>query len=144
VHADWTACESEPKRSAVGKAEIKDNALVIMFADDWIERWTAVDKRMVVEHWFPAAAYPAGARVLGIADSEKEQVLLTDKDTADNIEVRLVAAKVSDSRALNLVAKLVPLKGEQKEFTVRFPAHSHTTPLVSAIPTPAILAFFVQ
>jgi hypothetical protein len=68
VRADWTACEREPKRSADGKAEVKDNALVITFADDRIERWTAVDKRVVVEHWFPAEAYPAGARVLGIAD----------------------------------------------------------------------------
>jgi hypothetical protein len=68
VRADWTACESEPKRSAKGKAEVKGGALVIAFADDRVERWTAVDERMVVEHWFPAKAYPEGARVLGIAD----------------------------------------------------------------------------
>jgi hypothetical protein len=68
VKAEWTASESEPKRSANGKSEVKDNALVITFADGRVERWTAVDKRVVVEHWFPAAAYPAGARVLGIAD----------------------------------------------------------------------------
>ena len=68
VKADWTASESEPKRSADGKAEVKDNALVITFADDRVERWTAVDKQMVVEHFFPGAEYPAGSRVLGIAD----------------------------------------------------------------------------
>jgi hypothetical protein len=68
VRADWTACESEPKRSADGKAEVRDHALVITFADDRVERWTAVDKRMVVEHWFPGESYPAGVRVLGIAD----------------------------------------------------------------------------
>jgi hypothetical protein len=127
VRADGTVRESEPKRSAVGKAEIKDDSLVITFADDRVERWTAVDKRMVVEHWFPAAAYPVGARVLGIADSEKGQEVLTGKATTDNMEVRLVAAKVSNARGQNLLAKFVPLKGEQKEFTVRFPAHSHTT-----------------
>jgi hypothetical protein len=43
-------------------------AILVTFADDRVERWTAVDKRMVVEHWFPAAAYPAGDKVLGIAD----------------------------------------------------------------------------
>ena len=68
VRTDWTACESEPKRSADGKAEMKDNALIITFADDRVERWTAVDKRVVVEHFFPGSEYPARSRVLGIAD----------------------------------------------------------------------------
>jgi hypothetical protein len=67
IRADWTASESEPRRSADGKVEGKDNALVITFADDRVERWTAVDKRVVVEHFFPGAEYPAGSRVLGIA-----------------------------------------------------------------------------
>jgi uncharacterized protein (TIGR03067 family) len=68
VRATWTASESEPKRSADGKAEVKGNALVISFADDRVEQWTIVDKRVVVEHFFPGREFPAGARVLGIAD----------------------------------------------------------------------------
>lgn len=67
VRADGTASEAEPKRSADGKAELKENALVISFADDRVERWTAIDKRMVVEHFFPGSEYPSGSRVLGIA-----------------------------------------------------------------------------
>ena len=42
--------------------------MVIRFADDRLERWTIVGKRIVVEHWCPAAAYPGEARVLGIAE----------------------------------------------------------------------------
>ncbi len=68
VRADWTACESEPKRSADGKAEYKDNALVIIFGDDRVERWTTIDRRVVVEHFYPVSEFPAGHRVLGIAD----------------------------------------------------------------------------
>jgi hypothetical protein len=68
VRANWTASESEPKRSADGKAELKDNVLVIRFADSRFERWTTVDKRVVVEHYFPGTEFPVGARVLGIAD----------------------------------------------------------------------------
>ena len=68
VRANWKASESEPKRSADGKAEVKGNALVIAFAEDRVERWTTVDKRVVVEHFFPGTEIPAGARVLGIAD----------------------------------------------------------------------------
>jgi hypothetical protein len=68
IGADWTATERESNRSSDGKAEMKDNALVITFADNRTERWTAVDKRVVVEHFFPSDEYPGGARVLGIAD----------------------------------------------------------------------------
>ena len=83
VRADWTACESEPKRSADGKAELKDNALVIRFADDRVERWTAIDKRMVVEHFFPGGEYPAGSRVLGIAAFPAAPAPNPDKDRTD-------------------------------------------------------------
>jgi hypothetical protein len=67
VRADGTASEREPNRSADGMARVKDNTVVITFGDDRVERWTVVDRRVVVEHWFPAAAYPAGARVQGVA-----------------------------------------------------------------------------
>ncbi len=43
VRANWTVSESEPKRSADGKAEVKGNALVISCADNRLERWTTVD-----------------------------------------------------------------------------------------------------
>jgi hypothetical protein len=71
VRANWTVSASEPKRSADGKAEVKGNALVITFADDRVERWTTVDKRVVVEHFFPGAEFPAGARVLGIGGASE-------------------------------------------------------------------------
>jgi hypothetical protein len=72
VRANWTVSASEPKRSADGKAEVKGNALVITFADDRVERWTTVDKRVVVEHFFPGTEFPAGARVLGIGGAASE------------------------------------------------------------------------
>jgi hypothetical protein len=68
VRNDGTATESETLRSSEGKVSPQAGAVVITFADDRVERWTAVDKRMVVEHWCPAAAYPAGDKVVGIAD----------------------------------------------------------------------------
>jgi hypothetical protein len=68
VRSDGSASESETLRSSEGKVSQQAGAIVVTFADDRVERWTAVDKRMVVEHWFPATAYPAGERVVGIAD----------------------------------------------------------------------------
>jgi hypothetical protein len=68
VRANGTASESEPLRSADGKAEASGNSLVITFEDGRVERWTLIEGRVVVEHWCPAAAYPAGAAVVGAAD----------------------------------------------------------------------------
>jgi hypothetical protein len=68
VRDDGSASESETLRSSEGKVSNLAGAVVITFADDRVERWTAVDKRMVVEHWCPASAYPAGDKVMGIAD----------------------------------------------------------------------------
>jgi hypothetical protein len=68
VRNDGSAAESETLRSSEGTVSQQAGAIVITFADDRVERWTAVDKRMVVEHWFPATAYPAGDKVVGIAD----------------------------------------------------------------------------
>jgi hypothetical protein len=68
VRGDGSASESETLRSSEGKVSQQAGAIVITFADERVERWTAVDKRMVVEHWCPASACPAGERVMGIAD----------------------------------------------------------------------------
>ena len=68
VGKDGNASERETLRSSEGKVSQQAGAVVITFADDRVERWTAVDKRMVVEHWPSAAAYPAGDKVVGIAD----------------------------------------------------------------------------
>ena len=68
VRSDGSASERETLRSSEGKVSQQVGSVVITFADDRVERWTAVDRRMVVEHWFPAAAYPAEERVVGIAD----------------------------------------------------------------------------
>jgi hypothetical protein len=70
VGQDGMVSVREPMRSSRGKGESKDDAIVVPFEDGRVERWTPVGKRFVVEHWFPASAYPAGARVLGIADLE--------------------------------------------------------------------------
>ena len=66
VRADGTASVLEEKRKTDGKAEVKEGAVVIFFEDDRVERWTPVGREMVVEHWYPAARFPAGPSVLGI------------------------------------------------------------------------------
>jgi hypothetical protein len=66
--ADATVSVSEPARSASGKATSLAGTVLIVFEDDRVERWTPVGRRMVVEHWYPAAQYPNGAPVRGIAD----------------------------------------------------------------------------
>jgi hypothetical protein len=67
LRANGTASVVEPKRSSAGKALARDGAVVIRFEDDRMERWRVRDRRVVVEHWFPASRYPSGPRVLGIA-----------------------------------------------------------------------------
>jgi hypothetical protein len=61
------ATEAEPLRQSTGTAMFQDGSFVIAFGDDRTERWTAVGKRWVVEHWATSAAFPAGRPVLGIA-----------------------------------------------------------------------------
>ncbi|MGH7134608.1 MAG: hypothetical protein ACREHD_02650, partial [Pirellulales bacterium] len=65
---DGTASVSEPQRSSTGKAKLQEGGLLLVFNDDRTERWTAIGKRFVVEHWFPAAQFPSVAPVLGIAE----------------------------------------------------------------------------
>src|SRR5262245_56349632 len=65
---DATVRVSEPARAADGKATALAGAILVTFDDDRVERWTPVGKRMVVEHWFPAAQFPNGTPVRGIAD----------------------------------------------------------------------------
>jgi hypothetical protein len=67
IHKDGTASVEEPKRSSSGKATVKDNAIMIAFEDDRLERWRPVGKRMVVEHWYPGNQEPAVTPVLGVA-----------------------------------------------------------------------------
>jgi RNA polymerase sigma factor (sigma-70 family) len=66
--SDKTVKAVEKNRTAVGRATAKDEAIVVTYADDRVERWTRSGKRMAVEHWFPANRYPNGRPVLGIAE----------------------------------------------------------------------------
>jgi hypothetical protein len=68
VHKDGTASVTEPLRSSAGKATVKGGAIVIVYEDDRVERWTLFGSRAIVEHWFPASQFPTGPPVLGIAD----------------------------------------------------------------------------
>jgi hypothetical protein len=68
VRRDATATVSEPARTSDGKVTPLQGAFLIVCDDDRVERWTPVGNRMVVEHWFPAAQFPAGNPVRGIAD----------------------------------------------------------------------------
>ena len=65
---DGTASVVEPVRIP-GKAVINGSAVLIVFENGRVQRWTPVGKRFVVEHWFPGAQFPtAAAGVLGIAE----------------------------------------------------------------------------
>jgi hypothetical protein len=67
VRSGKSAGVTEPLRSSPGKAEAKDGAIDITFANDRVERWTARRNQMVVEHWCPASQYPAGRKVIGFS-----------------------------------------------------------------------------
>lgn len=71
VRPDGDAAVSEPNRTAAGRAELRGGEVVIAFEDDRVERWTVVGDRRVVEHFYPASEFPAGRRVLGIAERLK-------------------------------------------------------------------------
>jgi hypothetical protein len=58
----------EPQRRSRGTVVVKRGSVVMTFNDDRVERWTAVGKRFVVEHWFPGAAFTTATPVLGIAE----------------------------------------------------------------------------
>jgi hypothetical protein len=69
IGSDRTASVLEKARNSPGRTEARGGSLLITYDDDRIERWTAVGRRAVVEHWFPAAAYPLGTPVWGIAET---------------------------------------------------------------------------
>jgi hypothetical protein len=71
LRPDGSAAVVELKRTSAGKAEVKEDAVVIRFEDDRVERWTPVGRRMVVEHWYPAAQFPTGKPVLGIGQRSR-------------------------------------------------------------------------
>jgi hypothetical protein len=68
IRRDGTATVVEPRRTAEGKAVVRGGSVVLTYRDDRVERWTAVGRRMVVEHWFPGARFPCAAPILGIAE----------------------------------------------------------------------------
>jgi hypothetical protein len=70
IGKDRAASVRETRRNSAGKAEVRDGSLLIVYDDDRVERWTAVGRRAVVEHWFPGSAYPLRSPVLGIAEAE--------------------------------------------------------------------------
>jgi hypothetical protein len=68
VSRDGSAHVVEPHRNSPGKAAVKGGAVVIVSDDDRTERWRRVEGRMVVEHWCPSSAFPAGRPVRGVAE----------------------------------------------------------------------------
>jgi hypothetical protein len=68
VRGNGTIHVVEPHRNSGGKAVLAGRSVVITCDDDRAERWTRSQGRMVVEHWFPASAYPAGRAVRGVAE----------------------------------------------------------------------------
>jgi len=58
----------EPRRTSGGKATaVKGGAVVVVFEDDVVERWTPVGKHYVVQFWFPVRSFRRNP-VLGIAE----------------------------------------------------------------------------
>ena len=71
VRQDGTAAVVEPRRTEEGKAVVQGRSVMLTYQDDRVERWTAVGRRMVVEHWYPGARFPCAAPVLGIAERSR-------------------------------------------------------------------------
>jgi hypothetical protein len=84
IGKDLTASVLETRRKSAGKMEVRDGSVLIVYDDDRTERWTPVGRRAVVEHWFPSAAYPRKAPVVGIAEVRRgvdpEEVQRADPD----------------------------------------------------------------
>jgi hypothetical protein len=68
ARSNATVSVSEPGRTAAGKATALQGAVLVVYDDDRVERWTPVGRRMVIEHWFPAAQFLNGTPVRGIAE----------------------------------------------------------------------------
>lgn len=68
IRRQATVTSADSARTADGKAATKNGEVVLTFDDDRVERWTPAGRRMLVEHWYPAAQFPAGPPVLGIAE----------------------------------------------------------------------------
>jgi hypothetical protein len=68
IREDGTASVVEPLRSSKGKAVVSGDSIVVTFDDERVERWTPVNDRLVVEHWYPAVRVPVSTPVLGIAE----------------------------------------------------------------------------
>jgi len=62
IRKDQSISVIEPRRSSGGRASNCNGSAVIVCDDDRVVRWTAAGQRMVVEHWLPAAQFPAGRR----------------------------------------------------------------------------------
>lgn len=71
IRKDRRVSVVEPMRTAIGRAQIKDGSVLIVYQDDRIERWTPVGKKMLVEHWHPSALFPSGTPVLGFAEAAR-------------------------------------------------------------------------
>ncbi len=69
IEKDQTASVLETHRKSAGKSEVSNGSLLIVYDDDRVERWTAVGRKAIVEHWFPGSAYPRGRPVFGIAEA---------------------------------------------------------------------------
>lgn len=93
IRKDGTTSVVEPRRASSGKAAVKDGSVVIVYDDDRVERWTSVGQRLVVEHWYPAAQFPSGAAVLGIAD-RSQPVEVTALDEAKSLTLDIASVFV--------------------------------------------------
>jgi hypothetical protein len=71
IRQDGSATVVEPLRASPGRVELGARSVVIRYDDDRVERCTPLGRRMIVEHWFPASAFPAGKAVLGVARRAK-------------------------------------------------------------------------
>ncbi len=120
VRNDGSASESETLRSSDGQVSQQTDSVIITFADDRVERWTAVGRRMVVEHWFPAAGYPAGNRVLGIADRVQCQGAQDDSSQQDlqGLQGSWVAGTLEENGSAIPLVKPLPGGAVQRRMIV--------------------------
>jgi hypothetical protein len=71
IRKDRRVSVDEPMRTSTGRAQVKDGSVLIVYQDDRVERWTGVGKKMLVEHWYPAARFPSKTPIVGIAEASR-------------------------------------------------------------------------
>ena len=69
---DATVKVTQENRTAIGRAEVNEDHILVRYEDDRIERWSIMDGAYFVTHWHPISSWPDQANVMGLAEKNLE------------------------------------------------------------------------